>query len=172
MSGWRAVLDAQVWVSGAISAQGPARAIIAAARAGRFRIVTSPYVQTEVREILRRPPVRSLLAPAFDPQEWLESIELVAANVVEHSHGPRVVAADPDDDPYLWTAYVGAATHVVTWDAEVLATKHFHGAQIVDPARFLRELRTRGSFSAEAGGSRRQARRAPALPRGHPPPPR
>ena len=154
MRPWRAVLDAQVWVSGAISADGPARAIVAAARGGQFRIVTSPYVQAEVREILRRPSVRALMAPAFDPGEWLESVELVAADVVDRSDGPPLVAADPDDDPFLWTAYVGAATHIVTWDAEVLALKHYRKAQIVDPSSFLRELRRRGSFSAERATAR------------------
>ena len=149
MSPWRAVLDAQVWVSGAISADGPARAIIAAARAGGFRIVTSPHVRAEVREVLRRPSVRSLLAPGFDAQEWMESVEIVAADLVEHVFGPPIVTADPDDDPYLWTAWSGSATHVVTWDAEVLALKHFRNAQIVDPRRFLDELRTRGASSAE-----------------------
>ena len=161
MRSWRAVLDAQVWLSAAISVDGSARAIVAAARGGRFRIVTSPYVQAEVREILRRPSVRALMAPAFDPGEWLESVELVAADVVDRSDGPAIVAADPDDDPYLWTAYVGAATHVVTWDAEVLAWKHYREAQVVDPPSFLRELRRRGSFSAEgstARGSRRYSR--------------
>ena len=69
--------------------------------------------------------------------------------MVDRSDGPPLVAADPDDDPYLWTAYVGAATHVVTWDAEVLALKHYREAQVVDPPSFLRELRRRGSFSAE-----------------------
>ena len=50
---------------------------------------------------------------------------------------------------------MGAATHVVTWDAEVLALKHFHGARIVDPPWFLRELRVRGSFSAEKAADAR-----------------
>jgi predicted nucleic acid-binding protein len=86
---------------------------------------------------------RALLASRFDPVEWLELIEITAADVVEAGEGPRVVPADPDDDPYLWTAYVGAATHVVTWDVEVLAVKHFHRAQVVDPAEFLRQLRAR-----------------------------
>ena len=143
MTDWRAVLDAQVWVSAAISRAGPARALVRAARAGAFRIVTSPYVREEVREVFARPAVRAFLAPGFDPLEWLEAVELAAADVVENAEGPPVVPADPEDDPYLWTAYVGAATHLVTWDAEVLAVKHFRGAQVVRPADFLRHLRAR-----------------------------
>jgi len=118
-------------------------AILVAARAGRFRIVTSPYVQAEVREVFGRPSVARFLAPGFDPVEWMEVLELACADVVESAEGPPVVPADPDDDPYLWTAHVGAATHVATWDAEVLALKHFRGTQIVDPRRFLALLRGR-----------------------------
>jgi predicted nucleic acid-binding protein len=139
----RAVLDAQVWVSGAISIRGPARSIIDAARAGRFRIVTSPYVQAEVPEIFRRPSVTRLLAPGFDPLDWIDFVEVSCADVVERAEGPPLVPADPDDDPYLWTAYVGAATHLVTWDAGVLAVKHFRGTQIVEPRTFLGMLRRR-----------------------------
>jgi len=141
VTGWRAVLDAQVWVSAAINRAGPARAIITEARAGSFRIVTSPYIRAEVREVFCREPVRAFLAPGFDPTEWLEVVELAAADVVEEAEGPPVVVADPDDDPYLWTAYVGAATHLVTWDADVLGVKHFRSAQIVEPGEFLRQLR-------------------------------
>jgi putative PIN family toxin of toxin-antitoxin system len=141
VTAWRAVLDAQVWVSAAINSAGPVRKIIDEAVAGAFRIVTSPYVHDEVLEVFSRPSVRRFLARAFNPVEWLDFIELTAADVVEEAIGPPAVPADPDDDPYLWTAYAGAATHVVTWDAEVLAVQHFHGAQVVDPGEFRRLLR-------------------------------
>ena len=143
MTAWRAVLDAQVWVSAAINSAGPARKIVDAAVAGAFRIVTSPYIHAEVIEVFSRPAVQRFLARGFDETEWLDFVELTAADVVEEAVGPPVVAADPDDDPYLWTAHVGAATHVVTWDAEVLAIKHYRGAQVIDPGGFLRQLRAR-----------------------------
>ncbi len=141
MNPLRAVLDAQVWVSAAISGRGPAWSILVAARAGLFRVVTSPYVQAEVRGVFGRPSVTRFLAPGFNPVEWMDVLELACADVVESAEDPPVVPADPDDDPYLWTAYVGGATHVVTWDTQVRALKHFQGAQIVDPRRFLALLR-------------------------------
>jgi putative PIN family toxin of toxin-antitoxin system len=140
VTAWRVVLDAQVWVSAAINSAGPARKIIDAAVAGELRIVTSPYIHAEVLEVFSRPAVRRFLAHGFDPAAWLDFVELTAADVVEEAVGPPVVPADPDDDPYLWTAYVGAATHIVTWDAEVLGVKHFHGAQVVEPGELLRQL--------------------------------
>ena len=143
MTSWRAVLDAQVWVSAAINSAGPARKIVDEAVAGAFRIITSPYIHAEVREVCSRSAVRRFLARGFDEAAWFDFVELTAADVVEEAVGPMVVLADPDDDPYLWTVYVGAATHLVTWDSEVLAVKHFHGAQVVEPGEFLRILRVR-----------------------------
>ena len=141
MTACRAVLDAQVWVSAAINSGGPARKVVDEAVGGAFRIVTSPYIHDEVLEVFSRASVRRFLAHGFDEAAWLDFVELTASDVVEEAVGPPVVPADPDDDPYFWTAYVGAATHVVTWDAEVLAVKHFHGAQVVEPGEFLRRLR-------------------------------
>ncbi len=105
--------------------------------------------------MLARPAVRALLAPGFDAADWMESLELAAADVVAPSSGLRLVRADPDDDPYLWTAYVGSATHLVTWDAEVLALKHHRDTQVVTPGALLGALREHGSFSAEAGARAR-----------------
>jgi hypothetical protein len=75
-----------------------------AGRSGLVRIVTSPYVQAEIREVLRRPSVIRFVHPGFDPMDWIEFIEIACADVVERTEGPPVVPADPDDDPYLWTA--------------------------------------------------------------------
>lgn len=141
MTSLRAVLDAQVWVSAAINPTGPARKIVGAAVAGALRIVTSPYIRSEVLEVFSRPAVRRFPAKGFDEGAWLDFVELTGADRVEDAVGPPAVPADPDDDAYLWAAYVGTATHVVTWDTEVLSVKYFHGAQIVDPGEFLRHLR-------------------------------
>jgi predicted nucleic acid-binding protein len=60
--------------------------------------------------------------------------------VVGPVEGPQLVVEDPDDDPYLWAAFAGSATHLVTWDEAVLALKHYRGTQIVSPEAFYRLL--------------------------------
>jgi len=65
---WRAVLDAQVWVSAAINSAGPARKIVDAAVVGELRIVTSPYIHDEVLEVFSRPAVRRFLARGSTPR--------------------------------------------------------------------------------------------------------
>jgi putative PIN family toxin of toxin-antitoxin system len=136
----RAVLDAQVWVSAALNPKGAPRAIIDAALSGRLRLVTSAYVQAEVLDVCGRPGVAERFRRGFDPAEWLELVETAAADVVDETEGPSLTA-DPKDDPYLWTAWAGGASHVVSKDPHLLALKHFRGAQIEDPVAFLKRLR-------------------------------
>jgi putative PIN family toxin of toxin-antitoxin system len=138
----RAVLDAQVWVSAALNPKGAPRAIIDAALSGRLRLVTSAYVQAEVLDVCGRPGVAERFRRGFDPAEWLELVETAAADVVDETEGPSLTA-DPKDDPYLWTAWAGGASHVVSKDPHLLALKHFRGAQIEDPVAFLKGLRGR-----------------------------
>lgn len=160
------MLDAQVWVSAALNPEGAPRAIVEAALSGRLRLVTSAYVQAEVLDVCGRPGVAERFRRGFDPAEWLELVETAAADVVDETEGPSLTA-DPKDDPYLWTAWVGGASHVVSKDPHLLALKHYRGAQILDPVAFLRELRGRPdpvaaepsvAFSASAR-RRRKARR-------------
>lgn len=158
------MLDAQVWVSAALNPKGAPRAIVDAALSGRLRLVTSAYVRAEVLDVCGRPGVSQRFMPGFDPVEWLELVETAAADVVDETEGPSLTA-DPKDDPYLWTAWVGGASHLVSKDSHLLALKHYRGAQILDPVAFLKELRsTTGPVvaepSVEFSASPRRLRRA------------
>lgn len=148
MTALRAVLDAQVWVSAALNPTGAPRAIVEAALSGRLRLVTSAYVRTEVLDVCGRPGVSGRFSPGFDPVEWLELVETACVDVAEETEGPPFTS-DPKDDPYVWTAWVGGASHLVSKDAHLLALKHHRGAQILDPVAFLRELR--GTHGPKAG---------------------
>ncbi|HSM92035.1 MAG TPA: PIN domain-containing protein, partial [Anaeromyxobacteraceae bacterium] len=130
----------QVWVSAALNPKGAPRAIVEAALSGRLRLVTSAYVRTDVLDVCSRPGVSERFRPGFDPAEWLELVETACADVVNEAEGPPLTS-DPKDDPYLWTAWVGGASHLVSKDAHLLALKHYRGAQILDPVAFLKELR-------------------------------
>lgn len=137
----RAVIDAQVWVSAALNKLGAPRAIVDEfALSGRLRIVSSIYVHDKVLDVFRRPEVAGRLPSRFDAAEWLALVEAAAVDFAEESSGPPLIA-DPKDNPYLWAAFVGGASHVVTKDREILAVKHYRGAQVIDPVSFLRELR-------------------------------
>ncbi len=75
-----------------------------------------------------------------DPRDWLAAAESFA-DVVAEIEGPPLTV-DPKDDPVLWAAWAGVATHVVTKDAQLLAAKHYRDAQFLAPADFLRLWRS------------------------------
>src|SRR5438094_191595 len=118
MSEWRVVLDTLVWLSAAMNPAGAPGKIVRLARSGRFRIVTSPAIHSEVIAVLTRARNADLFFDGFNAAEWLEATEVAAAEMVEDSRGPRV-SSDPDDDMFCWAAYVGAASHIVSKDPDL-----------------------------------------------------
>jgi putative PIN family toxin of toxin-antitoxin system len=136
---WRLVLDTMVWVSAGINERGAPGAIVRLAGEGELRLVTSRWIHEEV--VATFPEVARYWSRATDPLDWLAAAETFA-DVLGEIEGPPITV-DPEDDPILWAAYVGAATHVVTKDPALLEQKHYREAQIVTPPDFLRAWRGR-----------------------------
>jgi len=133
---WRVVLDTMVWLSAAANPGGAPGEIVRLARDSAFRIVTSTAIRAEILDVLTRPRNRALFDRRFDADEWLDLVEFAAADVVEDTLGPRI-SADPEADMFCWTAFTGAATHIVSKDPDLRNLKHYRGAQVLEPAAFL-----------------------------------
>jgi putative PIN family toxin of toxin-antitoxin system len=131
---WRVVLDTMVWVSAGINEHGAPGAIVRLAADGALRLVTSRWIHEEV--VATFPAVAKYWSSTAEPLDWLAAVETFA-DVLGEIAGPPITV-DPKDDPVLWAAYVGAATHVVTKDPALLAQKHYRDAQILTPPDFLR----------------------------------
>lgn len=134
---WRVVLDTMVWVSAALNEQGAPRAIVRLASALEVRLVSSRWIHEEA--LATFPEVERWWAREAAPRDWLAAAEAFA-DVLGELDGPPLTV-DPEDDPVLWAAYAGPATHVVTRDRGLLAMKHYREAQILEPAAFLRAWR-------------------------------
>jgi len=115
----RAVLDSNVIVSGVIRQEGaPGQLLRAALEAGKFTLVTSPFLLREVAETL-----------------WEEKSQVTPGQVQV-----RVIADDPDDNAVLSCAKEGDAAYIVTGDGHLLSLDEYEGIRIVTPAQFLRAL--------------------------------
>ncbi len=134
---WRVVLDTMVWVSAALNERGAPGAIVRLASAQEVRLVGSRWIHEEV--VATFPEVERFWSRETAPGDWLAAAE-VFADVLRDLDGPPLTV-DPKDDPVLWAAYAGQATHVVTKDRALLAMKHYREAQILEPAAFLRAWR-------------------------------
>ncbi len=115
----RAVLDSNVIVSGVIRQEGaPGQLLRAALEAGKFTLVTSPFLLREVAETL-----------------WEEKSQMTPGQVQV-----RVIADDPDDNAVLSWAKEGDAAYIVIGDGHLLSLGAYEGIRIVTPAQFLRAL--------------------------------
>jgi predicted nucleic acid-binding protein len=141
----RLVLDSMVWAQAACSfgngPRGPSAQIVQLALARQFELLASPYIRAEVLGVLSEAPwFRRRLPPGFDPEAWLDGTLTACAELVDVT-GPPVLHEHAKDDPILWLAAAGGASHLVTWEERLLDLKHYRFTQVVTPTAFLRAWR-------------------------------
>ena len=135
----RAVLDANVFVSGILT-EGTPRNILRAWRSGQFHLVASQAILGEIGRVLRYPKIaRRHHWSEAEIRAYLESLE---ALTVLTPGGLRldVVAADPTDDRYLECAVEGEAACLVTGDRHLLDLTAFRDVEILSPREFVELL--------------------------------
>jgi uncharacterized protein len=139
----RAVLDANVLVSGSPATDGPLAEILERWRLGAFEVVLSEYLLDEVEAAWSGPYWRSRLAPG----RTATFLRILRSHgmIVPLSHRVEGVAAHWQDDPVLATALSGNATFIVTGDKELLRLRRFEGIEIVTPGDFVTRLDEAGA---------------------------
>ena len=137
----RAVLDANVIVSGLIRPQGPpGQILVRLLRDHAFEIVASPAMLDELRRSLRYPKLRKYLRLEKEGIDvWVEALAALAV-IVEGRVTERIVIADPADDIYLAAAVDGLADYIVSGDRHLLDIAMYAGIPIVSPRKFLERL--------------------------------
>ena len=124
-----------------------------AVRAGAAKLFVSLEVLAEIRDVLSRPQLRAN-APGLTSQ----SIDAFLADVLKHATLIRdvpdlyVLERDPKDSKYINLALAAKATHLVTWDNDLLGLMDysrsdarlfratFPDLKFVDPPAFLQRL--------------------------------
>ena len=133
----RAVLDANVFISAAVRAEGPRGQIIERfLQGGSFEIVMSQAIVDEVLRALTYPKVRKYIRPGLDPELWFEDI-VVLSQFVAGEHVVAGASKDPDNDKYIAAAVEGRAQFVVAGDSDLLDLKEYDGIRVVSPRAFL-----------------------------------
>jgi uncharacterized protein len=133
----RAVLDANVFVSGILSEKGVPGSILRAWIYERFQLVISEVILHELRRILNYPKISRL--HGWSRAEVLEFVEDVARLMilVPGELRLKVVAEDPTDDRYLECALEGGAAYIVSGDRHLIGLGQYEGVEILAPRRFL-----------------------------------
>lgn len=133
----KAVLDANVFVSAAISPGGKPALVLDAWRSNRFVLVISPGILQEIREVLARPSIRQRHRWSEEQLTLFLDDLSEQATVVPGQTGHAAISADPDDDVYLACAVEGQADYVVSGDQHLLSLHTHEGIRILTAAQFL-----------------------------------
>ena len=114
----RAVLDANVLVSAAISTAGPPRQIVSAWVDGRFELIASPALLAELRDVLARPKFRRWISTATA----VDFIGGLADDALVLDDPPALpgVSPDPDDDYLIALARAAQADYLISGDRHLL----------------------------------------------------
>lgn len=132
----RAVLDANVYVSGYVRPEGPPGQIVERLlRDAAFEVILSTAIVDEVLQALAYPKVLKSARTKVKPDLWFEDIIVLAEFVTDHEIG--AVSKDSDDDKYIAAAIEGRAAFVVSGDSDLLNLKEHGGVRIVSPRAFL-----------------------------------
>ena len=152
------VFDCMVFLQGAARAEGPAAACLRLAEAGYADLFLSEEILDELRDVLTRPKIRKKF-----PALTHEAVEAFLARVDRFAHRvakpPAVVALarDPKDEKYLNLAVAAGASHLVSWDQDILDLMDdpsadartfrakFPHITILDPVAFLNTLETKAA---------------------------
>lgn len=130
----RAVLDTNTIVS-AVGWGGTPAAVLDAALAGHFEIVTSPALLDELRRVLAYPKLQAVIG---DADELIKLLAL-AAIVVTPREAVEIVR-DPDDNRLIEAAQAGQADVIVSGDQDLLTLVHVGKISVLTPREFLESL--------------------------------
>jgi putative PIN family toxin of toxin-antitoxin system len=137
----RVTVDTNLFVSGLIGRGAPHR-LVRAWAGGRFDLVLSPELLSEVAEVLRRPAIRDRYgvteAQVRRLQRRLERLGDVVPAPEELPAG--IAVRDPKDRHVLAAAIRGGARYLVTGDRDLLALRgraELGGLEIVSVNEFL-----------------------------------
>jgi putative PIN family toxin of toxin-antitoxin system len=151
---WRVVIDTNTVLRGLVGEGSASALVLEAAESRAFVPLLSKPVLDEYRETLLDPELRESL-PRLTPQRVeiaLRRLRFVG-DIIATSRTHFVLPRDPDDAKFIELAIAGEATHLVTFDRDLLSLRasRSEAAQrlrqrspelsILDAPSFLRELR-------------------------------
>ena len=133
----RAVLDANVMVSGLISRKGPPGRILDAYWDDHFQLFISPQILQELTRVLEYPRIRKRL----EQGQAVAFLSHLAA-LSQRTSGKlklNVLTRDPSDNIYLACAVESECNYLVTGNGEHFEEVGdvFRGVQIITPRTFL-----------------------------------
>jgi len=129
------VLDTNVIVSAGITPEGaPAKLLFEWVLKREVRLVTSPLIVAEYREVVERPKFRRYGFPPL----WLEWLIDESLRLQDPEPWPQTMP-DPTDLPFIALAHASGAW-LVTGNLKHFPENERHGVRVLSPADYLANL--------------------------------
>lgn len=131
----RVVVDSNILISALITTGGVPDVLYQLWQAKRFSLVTSTFQINELRDVTRRPQLKSM----FEPHSAGRLINALRRNAVVLDALPEVsYSPDPKDNPILATAIAGQAQYVVSGDKrDMVRLEKVQGIPVVTARDFV-----------------------------------
>jgi predicted nucleic acid-binding protein len=136
----KAVPDTMFWVSYATHRDGPRHQALERAWRARVRLFTSPYILSELSQVL----IEDFGHSRRYADEAVRAVLRRARPVELPATGGSFVAVDPADNPIVQTALTAKADCVVTADRALLAVAKVLDVEIVTLDQFVLQLPPEG----------------------------
>lgn len=133
----RAVLDPNVLVSALLSPAGPPAQVVLAWDAGRFQLIASPRMLSELANVLSPPKLRRWI-DASDADEFVSRLQEGALLVDDPPPGPKLTP-DPDDDYLVALARAAEVDYLVSGDGDLTGLAD-PDPPVLTPREFLDRL--------------------------------
>ncbi len=144
----RAVLDANVLVSGLMTEQSPPCRVLDAWLEGHYVLVTSLYLVKELIHVLSYPRIAKRLRLDEEELEKILAILLSKAEVLPGRLHLPGVTRDPKDDAIVACASEGKVDYIVSGDQDLLILGDYEDIRTVTPRQFVEILASLSTNSA------------------------
>ena len=139
----RVVLDTNVFVSSLLSTQGLPGRVLNAWREGRYMLVTSPPIVTEIVEVLESPRMsKKYFIRQDDIQQLVDLLKTDTILVPGRAVVKGSVPQDPRDEMFLACAIDAKADCIVSGDRHLLSLQTYRGIPIFTVKEFAEKLET------------------------------
>ncbi len=137
----KAVIDTNVLVSGLFAESGTVAELMGLWFDGRFELVTSEEILSELYRVLHKPTIQEHFKPSEDDiVEYLDTIREKAIITPDIYQTDRI-KKDTTDNKFLACALEAKADYIVSGDKHLREIKHFHGIKIIDVKAFVERVR-------------------------------
>mgnify|MGYP001612456140 FL=1 len=137
----KAVVDTNVLVSGLFAESGSVAELMDLWIEGRFELVTSEEILSELYRVLHKPTIQEHFKPSEDDIiEYIETLReksIITPNLYQTDR----IRKDPTDNKFLACAFEVKADYIVSGDKHLRNLKHFHGIKIIDVKAFVERVR-------------------------------